>query len=180
MLAVSRLTDAAELEGVALRGDHPDAAVAAVDALSEPSAETLSGISQKARTKAAQKRARLLAKAFEDPAPVEATPAVTYPEAEQERARALVAQMTALAAAGDLAAVREGYGAGRVTWVELLADADIQPDLVETFETASSAVRDRIAADEPRPHGSRPAASGTSSRAGRARGCVRARRGHPG
>ena len=148
MLAVSRLTDAAELEGVALRGDHPDAAVAAVDALSEPSAETLSGISQKARTKAAQKRARLLAKAFETPAPVETTPAVTYPEAEQERARALVAQMTALAAAGDLAAVREGYGAGRVTWVELLADADIQPDLVETFETASSAVRDRIAADD--------------------------------
>ncbi len=73
---------------------------------------------------------------------------MTYPEAEQERARALVAQMTALAAAGDLAAVREGYGAGRVTWVELLADADIQPDLVETFETASSAVRDRIAADD--------------------------------
>ena len=116
--------------------------------LSSPSAETLAGISQKARTKAAQKRARLLAKAFETPAPVETTPAVTYPEAEQERARALVAQMTALGAADDLAAVREGYGASRVAWVELLADADIQPDLVETFETASGTVRDRIAADD--------------------------------
>jgi len=148
MLAVSRLTDAAELEGVALRGDHADAAVAAVDALSSPSAETLTGISQKARTKAAQKRARLLAKAFEAPAPVETAPAVTYQDAEQDGARELVARMTALGADADLSAVREGYGASRVAWVELLADADIQPEIVELFEAASSTVRERIAADD--------------------------------
>ena len=148
MLAVGRLTDPAEIEGVALRGEHADAAVAALDALNAPSLETLTGISQKARTKAAQKRARTLARALEAPAPVEAAPEVIYKEADQERARALVTDMAALGAAPDLAAVREAYGAGRVAWVELLADADIEPATVKAFEAASATVRERIGAED--------------------------------
>ncbi|MGE0463682.1 MAG: DUF349 domain-containing protein, partial [Vicinamibacterales bacterium] len=148
LLAVSRLTDSAELEGVAIRGEHADAAVAALDKLEAPSLETLAGISQKARTKAAQKRARALTRPLEAPATVETAAEVTYKEADQERARALVTAMTALGATPDLAAVREGYGAGRVAWVELLADADIEPPIAEAFETASARVRERIAADE--------------------------------
>ena len=87
LLAVGRLSDAAELEGVALRGEHADAAVAAVDRLEQPSAEQLAAIADKARTKAAQKRARALGRAFEAPAaPVaDDTPAVVYREATRRR-----------------------------------------------------------------------------------------------
>jgi hypothetical protein len=148
LLAVSRLTDQAEIEGVASRGEHADAAVAAIDALQAPSLDLLTSISQKARTKAAQKRARAVVRSLE-PAPEQpAGPAVTYTEQNQEQARTLVAQMTALAGQADLSAVREGYGAARVAWVELLADADIEPALGDAFERASASARERLAADD--------------------------------
>ena len=148
LLAVERLTDAAEIEGVAMRGEHADAAVAAVDRLPSPSAETLTNISQKARAKAAQKKARTLLKASEPaPAPVaESGPA--FKDADQQTARDLVAQMAALSAVADFAQLREAYAAGRVAWVELLADADVQDGIQADFETASDAVRQRLAADE--------------------------------
>jgi hypothetical protein len=148
LLAVERLTDAAEIEGVAMRGEHADAAVAAVDRLVSPSVETLTNISQKARAKAAQKKARTLLKASEPaPAPVaESGPA--FKDADQQTARDLVAQMTALSSVADFAQLREAYAAGRVAWVELLADADIQDDIQAAFEAASEAVRQRLAADE--------------------------------
>ncbi len=148
LLAVGRLTDAGEIEGVAIRGEFADAAVAAVDALPLPSTETLTAISEKARTKAAQKRARALLRAAEPQAPVETAPAVDYKEADQQRAQDLFMQMSALGTTTDLAVVREGYGAARVAWVELLADADIRPDLVTGFESASETVRTRLAEDD--------------------------------
>jgi hypothetical protein len=147
LLALERLTDAAELEGVALRGEYADSAVAAVDKLANPSTETLTAIAEKGRTKAAQKKARTLLKASAPaPAPAEAGPA--FREFDQQKARDLVAQMTALAAVADFAQLRESYAAGRVAWVELLADADIQSNIQADFESASNVVRERLAADE--------------------------------
>ncbi|MSO36556.1 MAG: DUF349 domain-containing protein [Acidobacteria bacterium] len=146
LLAVERLTDAAEIEGVALRGEHADAAVAAVDRLIDPSPETLTNISQKARAKAAQKKARTLLRASEPAPAAEAGPA--FKEADQQTGRDLVAQMTALSSIGDFTQLREAYAAGRVTWVELLADADIQDNIRADFESASDVVRQRLAADE--------------------------------
>jgi hypothetical protein len=148
LLAVSRLTDPSELEGVAARGEHADAAVAAIDAIQAPTLDQLANLSQKARTKAAQKRARALARPLEPVVEPQGSLEVTYKEAEQEQARALVAQMTGLAGAADLGAAREGYGSARVAWVELLADADVDPAIIDTFERASSAVRERLAADD--------------------------------
>ncbi len=148
MLAVGRVIDPAELEGVTLRGDHADAAVAALDRLDAPSVETLTAISQKAKTKAAQKRARALLRAVEPQEPPDATPAIDYKDADQQRAHDLCLQMSALGTTSDMAVVREGYGAARVAWVELLADADIQPERVTNFEAASETVRNRLAADE--------------------------------
>ena len=91
--------------------------------------------------------------------------------------RELVAQMTRPCRAHDL---RRGCvkvtAPARVAWVELLADADVEPASSTPSSSASGAVRDRIAADD-RPAGGRPRAPGTGSRAGRARGGVRARRG---
>ncbi len=148
LLAVERLTDAAEIEGVALRGEHADAAVAAVDRLVAPSEDTLTAISQKARAKAAQKRARALLKASEPVAAPVAESGPAFKDADQQAARDLVAQMTALAAVADFTQLREAYAAGRVAWVELLADADVQDEIQAGFEAASDAVRQRLAADE--------------------------------
>src|SRR5687767_11867098 len=137
LVALERLTDAAEIEGVALRGEHADASVAAIDRLANPSAETLAAISEKARTKAAQKKARTLIKAGEAAAaPVETGPA--YKEADQARAREMVDKMRGLSSTADFAQLREAYAAARVAWVELLADADIQDTIEADFENASN------------------------------------------
>ena len=93
LLAVERLTDAAEIEGVALRGEHADAAVAAVDRLCDPSTETLTAIARRrAPRRRRRRRARCSRRANRAPAPTEAGPA--YKEADQQTARDLVAQMT--------------------------------------------------------------------------------------
>lgn len=147
LIAIERLTDLAEIEGVALRGEHADAAVAAIDKLTDASAETLTAIAEKARTKAAQKKARAQLKAAAPPAPAEdAGPG--YKEADQQKARDLVAHMSGLSSVSDFTQLREAYAAARVAWVELLADADIQPAIEADFESASTVVRDRLAADE--------------------------------
>ena len=147
LLAVERLTDQAELEAVAIRGEHADAAVAAVDRLANPSADTLTSIAQKARAKAAQKRARALAKVHE-PAAVEApAEGPSYREFDQSKANDFVHQMEALSAVADSTALREAYAAARVAWVELLADADIKPEIQTHFEAASEVVRQRLDAE---------------------------------
>lgn len=148
LMAVQRLEDQGELEAVAMRGEFADAAVAAFERLHDPSDETLSGVAQRAKAKAAQKRARAVLKAREAAAAPVAPAAVEYREADQERARALIADMTALGETPDIAAVREAYANGRVAWVELHADAEIEPALQARFEDASEAVRGRLAADE--------------------------------
>jgi hypothetical protein len=149
LLAVERLSDDGELESVASRGDHADAAVAALDRLATPSDEVLSGLAQRAKAKAVQKRARTLLRAREEAArPAATAPAIEFKDADQVRARELADQMDAIAQASDLTSVRETYGALRVAWVELLADADIQPEHVTRFERLSDLVRERLAADE--------------------------------
>ena len=147
LIAIERLTDRAEIEGVALRGEHADAAIAAIDKLTDASAETLTAIAEKARTKAAQKKARTQLKAATPAAPAEES-GPAFKDADQQKARDLVAQMNGLAPVSDVTQLREAYAAARVAWVELLADADIQPAIEAEFESASTVVRDRLAADE--------------------------------
>ncbi|MEO8679989.1 MAG: DUF349 domain-containing protein [Vicinamibacterales bacterium] len=147
LLAVERLADQAELEGVVMRGEHADAAVAALDRLVDPSVELLTAISQKARAKAAQKKARTLIKSNEAPA-APAADGPSYKDLDQQKASEFVTQMTALGAVNDSMAQREALAAARVAWVELLADADIKPEIVSAFEAASEVVRQRLAADE--------------------------------
>ena len=148
LLAVERLSDDAELESVAARGDHADAAIAALDRLSAPSDEVLNNLAQRAKVKAVQKRARTLLRSREEAARPATPAAVEFKDGDQVRAREMADQMEALSAASDLTSVRETYAALRVTWVELLADADIHPDHVARFERLSDLVRERLAADE--------------------------------
>ncbi len=149
LLALERLVDQGELEAVAVNGEHADAAVAALDRLASPSAERLGVLAQRAKTKAAAKRAKTLLAALTAPvvdAPAASAPA--YSETEQAAARALCAQMAGLSGGSDLAVVRDGYAAARVAWVELLADAEVEPSIVAEFETLSDGVRAVLAADE--------------------------------
>lgn len=148
LLALERLSDRAELEAVALNAEHADAAVAALDRLDALTDDQLSTIAQRARTKAAAKRAKALLAARTAPPPAPSAPAIEYREADQAAARALVAQMSTLAAAADAASVRDGYAAARVAWVELLADADVEPAIVAEFEALSDGVRAQLAAEE--------------------------------
>ena len=148
LLAIERLTDRAEIEGVALRGEHADAAVAAIDKLTDASPDTLTAIAEKARAKAAQKKARTLLRTAAPAAPAAPETGPEFKDADQQRARDMAAQMKALSSLSDLTQLREGYAAARVAWVELLADADIQPTIEAEFESASNTVRERLAADE--------------------------------
>jgi hypothetical protein len=149
LMALERLSDPAELEAVVMRGEFADAAVAALERIPELSNDALAALGQRAKTKAAQKRARALIKARDEAAaPPVAAEAPQYREADQQRARELVAQMTALGGASDLATLREAYASGRVAWVEFVADADVEPALHDQFEAASDVVRGRLAADE--------------------------------
>jgi hypothetical protein len=146
LLAMERLGDRAELESVASRGEHADAAVAAIDKLGEIAAETLTAIADKARTKAAQKKARTLLRSAAPVAAEESGPA--FKDVDQQKARDLVARMHELSTVSDFNQLREAYAATRVAWVELLADADIQQSIQDDFESVSTVVRDRLAADE--------------------------------
>jgi len=134
---------------VAVNGEHADAAVAAFDRLANLSADQLGTIAQRAKSRAVAKRAKAMAAAMTAPAPEAAAPAPPqYRDAEQQTARDLCRQMAALGASTDLAAVRDGYAAARVAWVELNADADIEPSIVSEFEALSDTVRTALAADE--------------------------------
>ena len=148
LLAIERLTDRAEIEGVALRGEHADTAVAAIDKLTDAPAETLTAIAEKARTKAAQKKARTLLRTAAPAAAAVPDAGPAFKEADQQKARDMVAQMNALSSVADVTQLRETYAAARVAWVELLADADIQSSIEAEFESASNSVRERLAADE--------------------------------
>jgi hypothetical protein len=149
LIALERLTDAAELEAVAMRGDHPDAAVAALDRLAAPSEDVLSNLAQRGKTKAVQKRARAILRTREEVSPpTEPGASIEYREPDQLRARELCDQMDALGRADDMTQMRSSYAALRVTWVELLADAEIRDEHVARFEQGSEVVRNTLQAYE--------------------------------
>jgi hypothetical protein len=149
LLAVAKVTEPAELEAVAMRGEHADAALGALERIESPSDELLNGLSQRARVKAVQKRARVMLREREQAAaPAETAPAIEYREADQARATEMAGQMDALVSSPDIAAVRQSYASLRVAWVELLADAEIRPEIVNRFEQLSDKVRERLAADD--------------------------------
>jgi hypothetical protein len=149
LLAVARIDDPAELEAIAMRGEHADSAIGALERLSAPDVDSLNGMIQRARAKAVQKRARAMLRLRDAVAePAESTPALDYKESDQARARELADQMASAAGATDATALREAYAALRVAWVELLADADVRPDVAVRFEEQSGQAREKLAAFE--------------------------------
>ena len=143
--ALGRLTDQEEVLGVALKSEHTDAAVAALERVTDP--EALGAIAQRARNKVAARRARTRLRVLEEaarPAPQEA--AVRMKPEDRERALALLHRAEGLVAVSDPEAATASLAETRLAWAEFQADADeIDADLTQQFETASEAVREAIA-----------------------------------
>ena len=140
--ALGRLVDVEELLNVAVKAEHTDVAVAALERLSDPNAIAL--VSQRARSKVAARRARARLRLLEEAArPVAAE--VRMDAGDRQRAVEVLHRAEALVAVADPEEARAGLASVRLAWAELQADAEIDPDLVQQFESASDAVKEAIA-----------------------------------
>jgi len=141
--ALARLSDAEEILNVALKSEHTDAAVAALERVDdEPS---LAAVAQRARNKVAARRARTRLRQIEEASrPV---PEVVTPISAEDlvRAHALLARMEGLVAISDVDAASAELTSTRLAWAELQADVELDPSLVGRFEAAGDAVREAIA-----------------------------------
>lgn len=142
--ALARLTDTDEVLAVALKAEHTDAAVAALERVTD--ADALGAIAQRARNKVAARRARVRMRMIEDaarPAPPQA--AVRMSAEDRERALTLLHRAEGLVALHDVDAATSALSDVRLAWAEFGADVEIEPDLTQSFEAASDAVREAIA-----------------------------------
>ena len=156
--ALARISDEEEVFGVALKAEHTDAAVAALERTTDTS--KLTAVGQRARNKVAGRRARAKLRAIEEAAMPSIPDADARTSAdERRRARDLLGRAAALVAVTDLDEAEEGLAAARLAWAELQADVELDVSLAEQFELATDAVREAIAqrrqeqvADEERAH----------------------------
>jgi len=141
--ALARVTDEAELLNVALKAEHTDVAVAALERIE--GAEALAAISQHARNKVAARRARTKLRATEEPQQTtqDESPAMTA--ADRQCAMDLLQRAEALVTIADPDAAAAKLSDVRLTWAEFQADVVIDPVMGQQFEVASDAVREAIA-----------------------------------
>jgi hypothetical protein len=142
--ALARMTDAEEILNVALKSDHTDSAVAALERVNDP--EALSAIAQRARNKVAARRARTKLRQMEEAAqPPREEPAVRMTAEDRARALALLHQAESLVAVADPDEAGASLGRVRLAWAEMQADVDVDEPIRQQFEAASDAVREAIA-----------------------------------
>jgi hypothetical protein len=142
--ALARLSDAEEIVNVALKSEHTDAAVAALERVE--SADALTAISQRARNKVAARRARTRLRQIEEAAqPAHEQPAVRISAEDLARALSLLHRAEALVAVTDPEQAAAALADVRLAWAELRADVDVDDALAQQFEAASDAVREAIA-----------------------------------
>ena len=140
--ALARVTDEEELLKVALKSEHTDAAVAALERID--AADALAGISQRARNKVAARRARTKLRDREEPQlPPAESPSMS--SADRQRAVELVQRAEALVAMADPDEATAKLADVRLAWAEFQADVVADPALEQQFESASDAVREAIA-----------------------------------
>jgi hypothetical protein len=143
MRALAKVVDAEELLNVALKSEHTDVAVAALERIN--GTEALSAIAQRARNKVAARRARTKLRAIEEPqeAPREQSAPMTVDE--RRRATALLHQAESLVTIADPEEAAAGLAATRLAWAEFQADVVVDPVATQQFDAASDAVREAIA-----------------------------------
>ncbi|OFW06166.1 MAG: hypothetical protein A3I61_18520 [Acidobacteria bacterium RIFCSPLOWO2_02_FULL_68_18] len=143
LLALARLADAGEILTVALKAEHTDAAVAALERIT--ALEALTEVAQRARNKVAARRARARLRLQTEEAPPGADTGIRMSAEERQRALDLLRHAEGLVAVADPDEAGTALAAVRLSWAELQADVECDPALVQQFETAIEAVREAIA-----------------------------------
>jgi uncharacterized protein DUF349 len=142
--ALARLTDPAEILNVALKSEHTDSAVAALERID--STESLSAVAQRARNKVASRRARTKARQIEEAAqPPHLETTVRMSEEDTHRARQLLHRAESVVAIPEPDQAARALADVRLEWAELGADVEIEHALTQQFESASEAAREAIA-----------------------------------
>lgn len=126
--AVVRIADAAELLNVALRTDHKDGGISAlekaVDADAAGARELLDAVAARAKNKSIAKRARAMLQSMLD---AEAAQRAAL-EQWQQRVAAVIARLEAVAAAPGQAAARREIDEAQDEWRELAAGGQFELD----------------------------------------------------
>ena len=141
--ALARVADAAEILNVALKSEHTDTAVAALERIE--STEALSAVARGARNKVAGRRAKTKVRQLEEAAQPQAVPAVRMSAEDAQRARQLLHRAESVVAIADPEEAARALADVRLEWAELGADVEIEPGLAQPFESASEAAREAIA-----------------------------------
>jgi len=145
--ALARVSDEDELLNIALKSEHTDAAVAALERINKT--EALSAIAQRARNKVATRRARTKLRALDEPPqPAPAPESASLSAADRQRATDLVRRAEALVALTDPHEASARLSEVRRAWAELQADVAADAAVEQQFESASDAVREAIAERE--------------------------------
>ena len=142
--ALARLADALEILNVALKSEHTDTAVAALERID--SADDLNAIAQRARNKVASRRARTRARQLEEAAlPVAAEPAIRMSAEDVQRGRQLLERAESVVAVADPDEAARALADVRLAWAEFGADVEVEPALAKQFESATEAAKEAIA-----------------------------------
>ena len=141
--ALARVADPAELLNVALKSEHTDTAVAALERIE--TAEALSLVARGARNKVAGRRAKTKVRQLEEEAQPQAAPAVRMSAEDAQRARQLLHRAESVVAIADPDEAARALADVRLEWAELGADVEIETALGQQFESASEAAREAIA-----------------------------------
>ena len=151
--AVARLTDGPELLNVALKTDHRDAGISALEkALSDASLDeasmrdTLTTVHAKARSKPVAKRARALLSAMQD---AEAARRMAL-EQWQHRVASVVARAEAIAANPSAPSASRELAEAEAEWRDVAASGtfELDPDTAGRFGAVVESARTGIAAAE--------------------------------
>lgn len=155
--AVGRIADASELLNVALKTEHRDAGVAALERAVEATAtsaaqdapevrETLTNVATRAKSKAVVKRAKNMLQAIEE---AEAARRAAL-EQWQQRMAAVLARVEALAAAPSLPDAASQLTLAESEWRQIAAEGSVEPDTdtVARFGTLVETARTGIEAHE--------------------------------
>ena len=142
--ALARLSDQAEVLNVALKSEHTDSAVAALERLD--TVDALTAVGQRARNKVAGRRAKTRVRQLEEAAQPAALEAGVRMSAEDaQRARQLLHRAESVVAIANPDEAARALADVRLEWAELGADAEVEPALIQQFDSASEAAREAIA-----------------------------------
>jgi hypothetical protein len=139
--ALGRIDDPEELLNVAVKAEHTDVAVAALERLTDQVA--IAAVSQRARNKVAGRRAKARLRLLEQAAHT-LVAEVRMSVEDRQRAMDLLHRAESLVVVTEPEEAGEALAAMRLAWAELQADVEVDAALVQEFESAIEAVREAI------------------------------------